>query len=473
MVASFKTLDVCFEFIDSNNPNNELFDYIYNLNMYQINETNVKYLIKYKLQESINSYLVQFCSHVYSDKGIPLFDYLKEEINKSMECYLSFYSGQIKDDEPTIIWVLNHSDINSDEKEKYIDQVTTRISDISIIEDKSLLTSIIKKFLMEYSAKNIANYYFECNLTAELVQFINSDSQILDFSEIDNISNFANDCITENKLNDIKYDQFSKQIFEVQKQFNIEDLSANKIEILLNNNIIPMNKSNLMFFRLHYSNSVIDFICNNFNDYINLLNTNIEDEKETRLLLITDNLSIDQKELLLKNLSISVSIQDLPISNELISNILMYHFDCEDLNYLLSIYKTSDKSMQQAILKTINNNFDVFIDNLQSIDFDMLLTIFNSSIFEESNKLILFKKIFEIKVKKDILDYLSAILSSIRANKIYRNIYENSNERVEYNKFNEFILNVLFSNEIIPKPVLTSDNQHYKKIKLIPFENKK
>lgn len=37
------------------------------------------------------------------------------------------------------------------------------------------------------------------------------------------------------------------KIFEVQEQFNIEDLSKNKIEILVNNNIILMNKSNLTF----------------------------------------------------------------------------------------------------------------------------------------------------------------------------------------------------------------------------------
>ncbi len=72
------------------------------------------------------------------------------------------------------------------------------------------------------------------------------------------------------------------------------------------------------------------------------------------------NLSIEQKKLLLDNLSISISIQDLQISNNPILDILMKHFDTKDLNYLLSIYKSSDTSIQQAILKTININFDEF-----------------------------------------------------------------------------------------------------------------
>lgn len=474
VISSFKTLDICFEFINSNKPNHDLFDNIYNLNMYQINEVNIKYLIEYKLQKSVNNYLANFSTHILRDEDIPLCSYLKNNINMFMQCYLSFYSDEITDDESTIIWILNHPNINNDEKEKYINQATTRISDVSKIEDKSLFTTIIKKSLMKYTTNNIVNYYSEYSLATELVQFINSNKQILDFTEIDNVSDFANDCIAEKGLNDVKYDQLSKKIFEVQEQFNIEDLSKNKIEILVNNNIILMNKSNLTFFRLHYPNSVINFICKNFNDYINILNTNIENEKEIHLLLKSKNLSIEQKKLLLDNLSISISIQDLQISNDLILDILMKHFDTKDLNYLLSIYKSSDTSIQQAILKTININFDEFIDMLQTIDFNMLKILLSNSIFEENDKLALFKKLFDIKNKNDILSELSNILRLLGATKINGNIYDNSNERVDYNEFNKFILNVLFSNEIIHKPVLTSDNKHYKKIKLIlPFDNKK
>lgn len=164
----------------------------------------------------------------------------------------------------------------------------------------------------------------------------------------------------------------------------------------------------------------------------------------------------------------------MQISNDLILDILMKHFDTKDLNYLLSIYKSSDTSIQQAILKTININFDEFIDMLQTIDFNMLKILLSNSIFEENDKLALFKKLFDIKNKNDILSELSNILRLLGATKINGNIYDNSNERVDYNEFNKFILNVLFSNEIIHKPVLTSDNKHYKKIKLIlPFDNKK
>ena len=239
--------------------------------------------------------MANFSTHILRDEDIPLCSYLKNNINMFMQCYLSFYSDEITDDESTIIWILNHPNINNDEKEKYINQATTRISDVSKIEDKSLFTTIIKKSLMKYTTNNIVNYYSEYSLATELVQFINSNKQILDFTEIDNVSDFANDCIAEKGLNDVKYDQLSKKIFEVQEQFNIEDLSKNKIEILVNNNIILMNKSNLTFFRLHYPNSVINFICKNFNDYINILNTNIENEKEIHLLLKSKNLSIEQK----------------------------------------------------------------------------------------------------------------------------------------------------------------------------------
>lgn len=64
---------------------------------------------------------------------------------------------------------------------------------------------------MKYTTNNIVNYYSEYSLATELVQFINSNKQILDFTEIDNVSDFANDCIAEKGLNDVKYDQLSKK----------------------------------------------------------------------------------------------------------------------------------------------------------------------------------------------------------------------------------------------------------------------
>lgn len=102
---------------------------------------------------------------------------------------------------------------------------------------------------------------------------------ILDFSDYD--------CIEESKkqmfisfisCNDVENTRYEKLLssFKLElKEFAISGISDEKIDILIKISIIQMTKVNLVFMRNEYSDHVLNFINENINQYVDIMDDEI------------------------------------------------------------------------------------------------------------------------------------------------------------------------------------------------------
>ena len=77
-----------------------------------------------------------------------------------------------------------------------------------------------------------------------------------------------NACIKCEKLVNEKYQQITDNLCEPIEAFDVADLTEDKLLILINQKLIPMNANNLSFVRNNYDSAVFKFIDSDIASYI-------------------------------------------------------------------------------------------------------------------------------------------------------------------------------------------------------------
>ena len=147
-------------------------------------------------------------------------------------------------------------------KENHIEYLQTTLELLEDVQEKSLWDLLLQNRLMKYSENNILWYYFKStkSLSEVLVNFINSNTSILEFSinSIDEIfgeksaSLLFNDVVICQTLADDKYRNIVGNLIYVYLEFTIEEISVQKVKILIEVGTIKMTAENVKFMRIAY-----------------------------------------------------------------------------------------------------------------------------------------------------------------------------------------------------------------------------
>ena len=160
--------------------NMNLLTKIYQNHAYELSAPMIEVMLEcfYKLEpdDSWESNLTQ----IFSKSKEPLCLYVKENIAE----YIKVVLGQtvtIFDEEPVILYVLNHELIDDSDKRKYIEQLMSTITSLEEVIDIELWPLIMKEELVAEDAKNMCDYYFksENGLDEHLIHYINESENIL------------------------------------------------------------------------------------------------------------------------------------------------------------------------------------------------------------------------------------------------------------------------------------------------------
>lgn len=356
LVAGFKLLDVKFKGIDYEKSNKALFQRIYEESLYVINSENIQLMLckmcGIEDQEEIlhKNYSI-LCS--ISDSAIT--QYIEKNITQYIEVMLQMCKGLIMDDEQAIVFILNNFNITKEQNEKYIHCLKTVISQIVQVEDPSLWGILLDNDSVDYSEENIFAYFEKLQGTEidhTLVSFINRHDMILDFSDYD--------CIEESKkqmfisfisCNDIENTRYEKLLssFKLElKEFAISGISDEKIDILIKISIIPMTKVNLVFMRNEYSDHVLNFINENINQYVDIMDDEIFSFQEL-LEVLRWKVSDEIKMKLISFTNQEISIINEHYSTKVCMYILENNFSKSDLPELLQAYDNWNKEVQAKI----------------------------------------------------------------------------------------------------------------------------
>lgn len=276
-----KKLDIKFKTLNLESANTRLALFVYDNNMYQINMELINKFLRYfyniKDQEILSN---RNLSLILSKPEEPLCKYVRENINTYLGEMLSV-AEEIADDEDVVAFVMNCEDVAEENKLQYLECLVTVISSISLIEEKELWGLVLQKAKVAKNFENFCEYYFLSGkkMDDELIAYVNSfESRVA--SGIDKLDEKYGEGAKEKLFWDIvKCDRLEKGIYEKYvcsfgfkiSDFELQGLSPEKMEILIRRSIISLNGNTLKKMREYHTESLSQFIVNNIQTYVSLL----------------------------------------------------------------------------------------------------------------------------------------------------------------------------------------------------------
>lgn len=203
--------------------------------------------------------------------------YLLEETNVKFSDEIKWYLD-----------IVNDENITKEIREKYLESSKVEIESLIEVQEIDFWNYIISSNQLVFSEINLYNYYLNVADFELFASFVNVNAFDLKMYEMlgteEKYFDFFKFVVGNNYINKDKYNQVVESFSRSFKEFNIKSINEEKIDVLIDLNVIEMNDVNLVFVRENYSNNLLYFIIENFDEYIIVLNENknkvIQDELE-------------------------------------------------------------------------------------------------------------------------------------------------------------------------------------------------
>ena len=440
VIESFKTLNIKFNEINYEDSNKDFFEKVYENSMYSLNISNINLMLK--VINSIQDEELKNKNYTYicKNRNNELFRYIDENIDDYFRLIIDNYND-IEDDSEIVIEVLNKVELSEELKKEYIEKLKTKITDISKIENKKYLDRILEKENVIYTSGNILTYFNERKQTLNdiLINFINLDEEELEFSNYSNekLEKFFDSFIVCNELDNEVY---KKIIGELGWQFENGNfpttISKNKMDILIEKDIVVISKENLLSIRKSYKENIEFYIQKNIEKYIEILNTESTLFLKEELLLILENNNISEKNKLevLEMSKETISIKNKNYSENIRNYILDNNYDKNDFEYLVLNYENFSDTIKDKIFKFIlesKKEFNLIIEEVSEKLLDLYL---ESSEIEKDEKLLVLLNILDKSAEPREFKNKLNLLNLEEYKDIFRRSRTLEFEKIEFNK---------------------------------------
>lgn len=466
IVHAFQLLNVKLKNINYDISQKELFKHIYENSLYEINFENICLMLK-KIYLLDGDIIHKNYTMILKYPKSPLSIYMNNNFETYINIIIDNCKGIINDEEAVALSIINKNEeeLSLETRKCYIKVLKTHIKDITLVKENSLKDILMENSLIAYSEKNIIEYFKENELNSILVDFINRDSGILDFSGLkdtygeDIQEKFSDKVIVcENILNK-KYKEIIETLNMDYTIFNIPNISTDKFRILIDSKIICMNLDSLNFIRENYTDHVLYFIDKNLDEYIDIIDDNSLRMDEL-LNILSGNYDISKKMKLLSLTDEPISIYRKSYPSSINNYILEYNIDTNEILDLIDSYDEWEDSTRKIICKIAINKIDYIIDSADNISILLIDDILNSEdIVHEDKCEILISRILKLS-KEKCKDYFD-LLELYEFEKLFE---KNSKPKIKVDDINNRILQLLKKKEWIEDFKKNPDKEGYYKI---------
>lgn len=390
IISGFSLIDVKFLWIDYNVSNKELFDTVYKNNQYQLTFELISLMLEkiYNLVKS-NDYRIKNYTLVSSKPDEPLAKYINDNINDYVIMIIENCNGSIEDEESSALAILNHSNVDINVKQEYINILQTIIERIDNVDNKDLWNLLLQRKLIKYSEYNILNYFFlkDQDIDPLLIQFIDSNDYDLCFS-YDSINNDFGDksaskfyagIVKCNQLSNEKYESILQSLNRVYKSFSLKEVSNEKIEILIKIRVIQMTEDNLNFMRVNYTDKLMMFVVKNIDKYVNEVISDDNISMDEIVEVLDEDISDEYKTKLLQHTTEKISVKNKEYSDTVKLHILGHNLNVNDIQYLLITFPTESDEIKEAITRISVQYITEIITEEYSLSFELLTKLFTVS----------------------------------------------------------------------------------------------
>lgn len=275
-----KELSPKLKFIDNAEQTLDLFIFVYEGNFYDINYNMIELILKINCNsESINLREANYTA-IQNSECIFLIKYIDENIQKYISNVFLKLDNNTRENETSILKLLNNENLSLSDKEKIIIKEEVIISKLEDNEDNEVSGILLRLSKVKPIWSNILDYYDHNENIADgnIVSFFNNlkNSQLLSKNKIpyviENrplIEKFSKDIILNETIADENYNLVTKSIpFIFPKSLNYTELSYNKVEILINNRKLIFNNENYNLIKENFEGLCILFLENYTADFL-------------------------------------------------------------------------------------------------------------------------------------------------------------------------------------------------------------
>ncbi len=372
-----KDMNLIFDNLNKTEEKLDIFKFIYENNLYNLKSKDILLLILSKFNNNTNSIEIfnkAIVSSILNSTSEKLKNYFKENISCLIDIILE---NSTDENNESIILVANDENINLQDRLIFLGQQNNKLEFIAEIND-DLLEKVFELNKVEASWINIF-YYMNSNKNVNiLISFINKNYENLinNYNDItDGYKNFISD-ILFNKLLD---NEPFKELIKIFNHFDNEEVrgilnhyqsldkfefSNEKLEFLINENLIDLSEKNYNYLNNMNSNLHIILIKNFEKDFENntendVFIPNIFNIKT--LLTLTEILSIKALNSILSNTDINTNNLSNNDQHNLITfveNIITKKIELTK-HLFIKIYKALHKNQIKIKFLTSNTNKEI------------------------------------------------------------------------------------------------------------------
>lgn len=464
LIHCFTLLGVCFIGFDYTELNKELFQAVYEESLYEINAENLQ-LIQREILGAKNeddffhrNYTI-LCSH--PDSAIT--QYVNRNISEYFDVVLQISDGTIHDDENVAVAVLNNANLTTEHKQSYISALRTTITSIKAIADSSLWSSLLDADIVQYSECNIMDCFNAVKLNESVISYINRCDIDLDFSKTeyneDTRGKLFDSVIICNDIDNSKYKQILVSLKFIYDNFDIAEISDDKITILIDTDIIRMTADNLKFMRENYLNRKFYFIRKNIEKYIDIMDDTLFSREEL-IEILTWDISDELKIKLLELSDDEISVIGKNYSPVVCLHILNNNFSESDLPDLFSSFEQWDNSVQAKIFEYAIRSIVSIIDDPKSVSEKLKNNLLHSDKVNRDAKI----DLLIAMIPNLSEDYIKEILTLLNLTDYLKIFDTRSRPKFEINDENEKLLTAFKEANMINNYEESSEKEGYYKI---------
>jgi len=355
-ILSNKVLDVKFkEIFAVKDKFSKVFDIIYDNNNYEITYNNLATIIQHKLDTDFNFKKFNESNLTYIQENF------LDEIIKNLELdnYNSYirniYSQFEYDQNETsayVLNVLNNENVEEDVKLIFLRKQINNLLDFSGIEKVIDCDLLVKENKVDTSWVNVYEYYcnYDNSFNEILTTFLNESENYLILALAVIKINMAKDLQNEFVLKLISNDNLAIESYSVfieksiPKQYKFADqfdyklISKDKVEKLIQFNIIPLTVYNFKEIKSIYPGLQIKLLLRNWTSYLDFYKKyDFEIETNDIILLLRDpNLKEALKHYIIKNQIIDGDLSNEELAIEVSKLLINTRSKIKDINLLLS-----------------------------------------------------------------------------------------------------------------------------------------
>ena len=478
----------------------EIMNYIYRNDLYSISENNLKFFIKWNLENRYTDDEYTHKNFELINKNIELkslLDYCLDSEDNLLQyanVYIKISDGKMDDDSSYIEHLLKHDILfrvegYEDGKITPAESIFNSIPKFSIkytIEkfqglsnDIELIKNLVLLKKGQVNSEIICSYFSSFKeIDDQLVDFINHDPNFVLNREIfvqldDEIQrDFFTQVVSADNLALTIYKSILASMQWHYEDFDVTGLSDDRLEVLIDLNVIKFNANNLKFIREKYPSMKNYSISRNIEKYLEI-EEDVHDETELNDLLQYEEIG-DSYKLQIIDILDHVSLKNKQFSLKLVAHILDSKFNIDDLSYIISsnYYDNADESIKIKIRQLAKENWDDLIrldseeisiqlcrellamDDIETLDRKSLLKdnlLSNSEM--STHRLVLLGEYLNLFELREIMDFLgdSDVYKEWEKafEKLNRNEKGNNDVTVKKSNFNEKMRNYLLSKGLI------------------------